>query len=136
MANEIQQSDFQAKFQELVEGLYIMSETDAPLKPIDWKNIDCVDEDIIRKKAKQKADVPIEQWNIDDFFANRIIIQDWQSPEEKAAVVRLQQVVSSLKEDLTDTNVWKIGEAKKDVFIIGKKADGHYAGLKTYVVET
>jgi hypothetical protein len=42
-----------------------------------------------------------------------------------------------LKEQLSGIKVYKVGEeAEKEVYIVGKKKDGRWAGLKTTVVET
>lgn len=136
MAAEIEQIDFISKFENLVEGLYVMSETDAPLKPFIWKKTNSIDEVLVRKKAKQNVDVPIEILTIDDFFKNMITPQDWHSEEEKADVLKLQNVVLNVKATITEPMVYKVGEIKKDVFIVGKIGEGQYGGLKTLVVET
>jgi hypothetical protein len=42
-----------------------------------------------------------------------------------------------LQEQLSGVKVYKVGdEAEKQVYIVGKTADGKWAGLKTTVVET
>ena len=136
MANEIALSDFQIRFNELVEGLLVMSETDAPLKPFVWKKVAQIDDSLLRKKAKASDDAPIEKWTVDDFFKNMNTVQDWHGEEEKADVQKFQNLTTSLQSTLSEVEVYKIGDARKEVFIVGKMEDGNYGGLKTYVVET
>ncbi len=136
MANEIELSDFQTRFNELVDGLYVISETDAKLKPFVWKKVSSVGGTLLRKKANATADSPIEKWTIDEFFKNMVTPQDWHDEGEKESVLQFQNLVSSLHSTLSDASVYKIGDARKEVFIVGKLADGNFGGLKTYVVET
>jgi hypothetical protein len=68
-----------------------------------------------------------EPQSLDDFFHA-------VPPEDKAKFDRLAAV---LKEQLSDVKVYKVGdEAEKTAYIVGKTADGRWAGLKTTVVET
>lgn len=136
MANELQISDFQARFREMIDGLYVMSETDAPLKPFVWKNITALDDALIIQKAKAMPDVCLEHWTIEEFFQNMITAQDWHSDEEKVSVARFQQLIAALNSTLEAPQVFKVGDARKEVFVVGKIAENQYAGLKTYVVET
>lgn len=136
MANEIEKIDFVAQLHDLVDGLYVMSETDAPLKPFVWKNIDMIDDALLLKKAKVSPETCLEHWTIEEFFKNMITPQDWHGEQEKADVLKFQNVLSSLQSSLTEPSVYRIGDTKKEVFILGKLADGNIGGLKTYVVET
>jgi hypothetical protein len=55
-------------------------------------------------------------------------------PEDKPQFDRLAGVIW---EQLSGVKVYKIGdEAEKAAYIVGKTADGRWAGLKTTVVET
>ena len=136
MASEIEKIDFVARFKDLVDGLYVMSETDAPLKPFLWKNIPIIDDSIVLKKAKATNETALEKWTIEEFFSNKITTKDWQSDEEKADVLKFQNVYNALQTALSEPVVYRIGDARKEVYILGKLADGNVGGLKTYVVET
>jgi hypothetical protein len=136
MANEIEKIDFVAQLNDLVDGLYVMSETDAPLKPFVWKKIDTIDDALLLKKAKVSPETCLEKWTIEDFFKNMITPQEWHSEQEKTDVLKFQNVLNTLQTSLTRPTVYRIGDTKKEVFIVGRLADGNVGGLKTYVVET
>ncbi len=136
MANEIEKIDFVAQLHDLVDGLYVMSETDAPLKPFVWKNIDMIDDALLLKKAKVSPETCLEKWTIEYFFRNMITPQDWHGEQEKEDVLKFQNLLGTLQSSLTEPSVYRIGDTKKEVFILGKLADGNIGGLKTYVVET
>jgi hypothetical protein len=69
----------------------------------------------------------VEVESLDDFFHA-------VPPEDKAKFDKLAQ---TLKAQLSGVKVYKVGdEAEKQVVVVGKTADGQWAGLKTTVVET
>jgi hypothetical protein len=50
---------------------------------------------------------------------------------------KFQKLAEAIKQKLSGVKVYKVGdEAERDVYIVGKTADGKWAGLKTSVVET
>ena len=50
---------------------------------------------------------------------------------------KFQKLADALKQHLSSIKVYKVGdEAEREVYIVGKTADGEFAGLKTTVVET
>lgn len=136
MATEVEKIDFISKFENLVDGLFVMSETDAPLKPFVWKKVAMIDDSLLRKKAKKDGESMIETLSIEDFFRNMVTPQDWHSEQEKTDVLKFQLVLENISSTLSEPKVYKIGDAKKEVFLVGKTKEGEYAGLKTYVVET
>ena len=95
------------------KGLRYTSETDAELTPLVWTDAPKV------AAAKETT--------LDSSFHA-------VPSEDKAKFQKLAQV---LKEQLSDIKVYKLGdEPEKEVYIIGKTADGRWAGLKTALVET
>jgi hypothetical protein len=44
--------------------------------------------------------------------------------------------MQTLKENLSDIHVYRVGSIQIDAYIIGKLKSGKYAGLKTRLVET
>ncbi|NER04454.1 MAG: hypothetical protein F6K17_18480 [Okeania sp. SIO3C4] len=51
-------------------------------------------------------------------------------------VRKYQKLVSMMKQYLSDLKVYKVGEVRKDIYIVGKKNTGDYAGVATVSVET
>ncbi|MFZ4545050.1 MAG: nuclease A inhibitor family protein [Saprospiraceae bacterium] len=128
--------DYIEKFTELVKDLWVMSETDAEMTPLVWKNISRLTDSILQKKANTGKGTAIEKWTAEEFFKNKMKAQDWHSPEEAKTAIRFSALLDALHESLTELAVYKIGDARKVVFIVGKLTDRTYAGLSTYVVET
>ena len=86
--------------------------------------------------VKIKADAPVETVTFENFFAPATTLEDWFGDEEKQSAAQFQTLVATLKTQLTELTVHKIGEAKKTVVVIGKTCDNDYAGVTTKVVET
>jgi hypothetical protein len=69
----------------------------------------------------------VEETTLDAFF--RVVPK-----EDRPQFDKLLQV---LREQLSGVTVYKLGdEAEKAVYVVGKTADGQWAGVKTTVVET
>jgi hypothetical protein len=95
------------------KGLRYTSETDAELTPF------------ARTDAPKLAGA--DETTLDSFFH--------AVPSEDKA--KFQKLAQALKEQLSDLKVYKVGkEPEKEVYILGRTADGRWAGLKTTVVET
>ncbi len=109
------------------KGLRYTSETDAPFEPFAWKASGKLTKSSLLDLAGASKGTAVEQDSLDNFFAA-------VPPEDKA---RFQQLRQALQDQLSAIKVYKVGdEAQKDAYIVGKAADGRWAGLKTTVVET
>lgn len=109
------------------KGLRYISETEAGLKPFVWDNGNELTLERLRERAGTPADTAVQENTLDNFFRS-------VPSEDKAKIQKLAQV---LQEQLSGIKVYKLGEeAERAVYIIGKTADGRWAGLKTSVVET
>jgi hypothetical protein len=107
------------KLQTLTDGLLMMSESDYPFE-------------IIEGVGELKPD---KELTLDEFFCNCTTHQDWHNEEEAAEVIRFQELVSFLKDNLEDVKVYLCGECEIDVYIIGNM-NGDLVGLRTKVVRT
>lgn len=123
--------------QQASEGLLFLSETDAPLVPFFWP--DSSDEKLTTARfeqlAKSPKDAPIKTVKLDSFFRNATKSENWHNDEEKAQVERFKQLVKTIKAELKDVQVFRVGETSIDVYIVGQ-VEGGYAALQTKVVET
>jgi hypothetical protein len=122
-----------AVLKEATEGLTYMSESDFPVKPFFMKG---EGRKSISASDIPKAKKPIKQIDFDEFFGAATSEEDWYGPEEKKTAKRFRELVKLLKENLTDIKVYKSGKVKMDVYVVGKTADGDFAGISTKVVET
>jgi hypothetical protein len=110
------------------QGLLFPSETDAPLEPFRWAN---AGHKLTKDKVRQFAGAPkgaaVEETTLDDLLAS-VPAEDRPPFDQLAATIQAQ---------LSGVKVYKVGhDPAKQVYVVGKTADGQWAGLKTTVVET
>jgi hypothetical protein len=109
------------------KGLVFTSETDAPLEPFAWANGGELREERLLQLAGAPEGTVVETMTVANFF--RAV------PSEDKA--KFQALTKALQGQLSGIMVYKVGdEAEKTAYILGKAADGRWAGLKTTVVET
>ena len=78
----------------------------------------------------------IEIISLADFFAPVLTTEDWYGAEELATVDRYANLVQTIESNLTEVQVFRLGEIEISVYIIGKTPDGDLIGLKTQAIET
>jgi hypothetical protein len=104
---------------------------------IDWPAADGEPTpDAVRKRGRHKADAPIEERPVDEFFAPLVAEQDWFGDEEKATATRYRQLRDAVKQLLAGPKVFRIGERRVAVYVIGTAKESGWAGIKTTAVET
>ncbi len=117
-------------------GMLLMSEKDAPYRPFLWE----VEGSLTKKKVLEKASLPektkLEEVDFESFFATYSSEQKWHGSEEKAMAQRYLDLAKVLRDHLTHLKVYKAGDGKVKVYILGKTEDGHWAGLESDALET
>lgn len=109
------------------KGLLFPSESDAPIEAFAWPGGDGPPTEVaVRANAKVSKDTPVKQIALTEL--TRTI------PEESRG--DFLPLFGLLAHHLSGTTVFKVGEVNIDVYIVGRTADGQYAGVKTEVVET
>jgi hypothetical protein len=131
-------TDLLKQVKRAINGLTYMSESDYPLEPfhMEGDGKDSITERDILKATHHAPKTPVETFDFNNFFLNATQEQDWHGAEEKQSVKRYQQLVKLLKENLSDIQVFKVGETEKDVYVVGKSKSGDFVGVSTKVVET
>lgn len=107
-------------------GLLFRSETDAELEPFFWTDGAELTEDRLLELTGSEEGTPVKTMDLAGFFR---AVSKAHRPEFDALAKMLHEHLSGIK-------VYKVGEVEMDVYIVGKTADGHWAGVKTEVVET
>ena len=123
---------------ELVKGLLWMSESDYPFEVFIWefgKGISLNDE-IVLKITKHSLETTVKVIEFEVFFRVVITEKDWHNAQEAEVVRKYKKLVSMMKQCLTDLKVYKLGEVRKDIYIVGKTNTGDYAGVATVSIET
>ena len=123
--------------QNLTHDLLWMSETDAPFEVFQWESQSgkLTDPQLL-ERTHHPLDTAIEVVSFDDFFAAVTQDQDWFGPEEKAVAAKYRALVDTLKQHLSDLRVYRVGEVKIDLYVVGQMKTGNVIGLATQAVET
>lgn len=118
------------------QGLSYMSEKDAPFTTVAWK----AEGKLTRKKllalGKHPADSSVEELTMANFFAGLTKDETWHGSQEKEVVERYRHLVQAIQDNLTHVKVFKVGQVKKRVYIVGSDKEGNWAGLATEALET
>ncbi|MBE9053418.1 nuclease A inhibitor family protein [Nostocales cyanobacterium LEGE 11386] len=133
MTNEITE-----KLKQASDGLLMMSESEYPFEVFLWSNQ--AQEPLTNQKLLQLTGHPpetlVEEVDLDYFFRNCAEEKEWHDEIQKQDVQKFQTLVTTLKDNLTDIKVYRLGTIEIDVYIVGKTLSGDLAGFFTKVIET
>jgi Nuclease A inhibitor-like protein len=111
------------------------SESDYPFEVMTWeRGAEMTPTALFKELAA--PNMAIEIISLADFFAPVLTTEDWYGAEELATVDRYANLVQTIESNLTEVQVFRLGEIEISVYIIGKTPDGHLIGLKTQAIET
>jgi hypothetical protein len=119
----------------LTQDLFYISETDASWQTHALNNETGLAEQLLALSQKDTT-ACIEQRDWVTFLQNATTIQDWMSDDEKTVVARYQNLKNYVDANLTEVEVYRIGEVEISVFIIGRTTEGGLIALQTLAVET
>jgi hypothetical protein len=125
-----------AQLQEASNGLLFLSETDAPFEVISCQIQGELTPAKLLQLMNHPPDAPVEVVSVDEFFAIATQEEDWHDKEERETVKRFQSLVSVLKQNLSNIQVYRVGSVSIDAYIVGVTDGGDWAGLSTKLVET
>lgn len=119
-------------------SLLFMSESDYPFEVFLWESpgLRPLTTQKILQQTGRSQDTPIEVVTVNNFFRVATTEQDWYGEEEKATLQKYQALVETLKQILSNPEVYRLGEIEIDVYIVGQISAGALAGLSTKVIET
>lgn len=129
MNTELQQ------IQQAAQGLFFLSESDYPFEIVQLKQADSIENQLLAL-ANKPAGTAVEKTTLDYFLRNMARIDPDAIPEQQETAQRFINLQKTLKEKLTDIQVYRIGEIQIDAFIVGKLKDGSFGGLRTKLIET
>ena len=118
------------------EGLLFMSEADYPFEIVRLEGTVELSQQYLRELGGAKADAPVQSKTVDEFFRAAVSEPEWKKGEELAVARRYQSLLRLLKENLTELSVYRIGQIKMHVFILGRSGEGNWIGVRTRIVET
>lgn len=119
------------------DGLSYQSEADAPWKAFGWSSAEGEPTaDAVKKRGRHKPDAPVTEQSVDEFFAPLTADKDWYEDAEKATAAKYRELLKVVKQRLGGAKVFRIGDRKVTLYVVGTDPDGGWAGLKTNAVET
>ncbi len=120
------------------DGLLCMSESDYPFEVFLWESPELrpLTPQKILQQTGHPQNTPLEVVTVDNFFKVATTEQDWYGEEEKATLQKYQALVETLKQILSNPDVYRLGEREIDVYIVGQTPAGALAGLSTKIIET
>ena len=124
------------QLQQASNGLLFLSETDAPFEVIHWPAQGELPLPKLLQLTGHSPDAPVELRTVDDFFAIATVEEDWHDQDERETVQRFHNLVSILKQNLSQLQVYRVGSIDIDAYIVGVTDGGEWAGLSTKLVET
>jgi len=124
------------QLQKASQGLLFISETDAPFEVINWQTQGELTPAILLQLTEHPPDAPVELRTVDEFFEVATAEEDWHDEDERETVQRFQNLVSILKQNLSQLQVYRVGDRSIDAYIVGVTPSGEWAGLATKLVET
>jgi hypothetical protein len=131
-------ADFLNQLKTAIAGLQWMSESEYPFEVVCWTDypIATLTEAALLELTHHSPDIAVETQDFDWFFEPAIGDQDWHSESEQTTVQQYQQLVTLLKQNLSDLRVYRIGTINLDIYALGQTETGDVAGVATKAVET
>ncbi|MCC3409593.1 MAG: nuclease A inhibitor family protein [Microcoleus sp. PH2017_10_PVI_O_A] len=124
------------QLKQATEGLLFLSESDAPFEIVKWKTQGKLTPAKLLQLTEHSPDESVELVSVDEFFAMATQEEDWHDEEEREIVQRFQHLVSVLKQNLSNIQVYRVGTTDIDAYILGVTPTGNWMGLSTQLVET
>lgn len=118
------------------DGLLMMSESEYPFEVFLWEDAAPATPQKVVQQTNHPQNTPVEIVGVDDFFQMATTEEDWHEEEEKATVKRFQTLVQELKKNLTNLQVYRLGNKEIDVYVVGQTPAVNLVGISTKVVET
>ncbi|MBD2775547.1 nuclease A inhibitor family protein [Iningainema tapete] len=118
-------------------ALLMPSESDYPFEPFIWlgEGKEVLTTEKLLQLTNHPINSPVETVDLDYLFRNVAQEQEWHDAQQKANVSKFKSLIDTLKANLKDLKVYRVGIIEIDVYIVGKAAND-LAGLATKVVET
>lgn len=123
----------QMKLEHAAAGLLMMSESDHPFTYFNAE-ADHIDESLVLSLAGKPAGTFIEKITIDHLLRN--MANPLSGSVDSQTAQKFINLSDSLKQELTDLSVYRVGEIRIEVLIIGLTAEGKAAGMRTVLIET
>lgn len=118
------------------DGLVYISEQDAPITAFlsGRKPSEKLEETLSFLSSKTGEEV--EEVKFEIFFERLTADKDWHRAREKEIANKFRVLKQTLKDNLSELKVFKIGRVRKEIFVVGRDKDNRLVGVRTESVET
>ena len=117
------------------KGLYWMSESDYPFTAFKWDVAELDNESVLELTSHSES-TAISTITLEEMMSNAVTINDPNNQTEVETATKYMELVSFIKDKLSDVIVYRVGEVEVDVYIVGRNGINGYVGLSTVSVET
>lgn len=125
------------KLEELVAGLFYISESDFPVEVFVGEAADDHSKEELLKQAWHDSGDEIEEIPFSVFFEKLTTVRDWYGDELKERSVKFANLEQELESALEDARVFRIGKIQIEIYVVGvDKKSGKLMGIKTKAIET
>lgn len=124
------------KISRLCDGLFYISETDAPVTAFLSEHADDETLENYLTHITGISNDDVEKIDLEFFFVRLVAEKEWHGEKEKERVKRFRSLKSTLEDNLRDLKVFKIGRVRKKIFVVGRDKDNRLVGVRTESVET
>ena len=118
------------------DGLVYISETDAPVTPVDLGRADSIDGETILQRAGLNEGTVVSEVEAKTFFAKLTTIKEEQSNTQKTRAKMFLTLQQVLEKHLRSLKVYRFGKIRIDILIVGRDDAGQILGVRTNAVET
>jgi hypothetical protein len=130
-------SDTLRTIQTAIHGLLYTSETDSPFTLMHWRSSEpTLTSAVFLKLIDESPGAQVEEIGLEEFFRGLTQDQDWHDEVAKQFVQKYRNLLIVLKQNLAELKVFRIGKVQIDIYVVGREANGDWAGIKTTAVET
>lgn len=135
----MENSQLKHELLQATDGLYMLSETDAPFEFFYHEKPDKGEPftpELVVEWDGKPAGTSIETMEIDAFLHRMKKPHAEADETQRQNAARFIKLEETLKRNLRNVKAYKISQTSMPVYLLGETETGDYAGLKTLVVET
>lgn len=122
----------------LLAGLFYPSESDEPIEAVTCylSQPDPLSVSQIKDWQMLPPAIYVDELPEAEFWEPVITDEEWYTDEERQRTSQFTQLKTKVEAELTVRQVFRIGETERDVYMLGRQANGERAGFKTKIVQT
>lgn len=125
-----------AQLELATKDLLWLSEAEYSIQVVYWHDAASFTPDTLLQQQQYAPETKITMQEFHSFFANATQHETWHNEAEQAQVVKYQNLVSLMTENLTNLRVYLLSEVEIAAYILGTTPHQAIAGLTTFIVAT